>query len=313
MSYLSQLKRLVGRAPKESGFKKKMRIHQGWWRAFVLNEPEGPRPQKESDTVCNTIVNGNKSGKNFLSEGIRLVVKETLDLRDGSKAAGIMDRNRLYGNLLSSQPLCFNFFAESCSDKGLAKNVLNHFFSQVTEVTDVRFEYAPEENFLSDNSAFDVVFFVKDGSKKGLIGLERKYTDSFASTPEDKDSYRDLFDNSSQFLSKFEDFFNSKYNQLFRNQLIAEASMQNKKFDFVMTGRFCHQNDQSAINIGNTFQRMLKDGEKAFQVITYQDYIEAMQRLDLDWDKRELSMLFWARYCGTKLSEGVYEQFQRED
>lgn len=35
------LKSLIGNIPQESGLIKKNRIHQGWWRTFVLNEPEG--------------------------------------------------------------------------------------------------------------------------------------------------------------------------------------------------------------------------------------------------------------------------------
>jgi hypothetical protein len=52
---------------------------------------------------------------------------------------------------------------------------------------------------------------------------------------------------------------------------------------------------------------MLRSGDKIFKAITYQDYIEKMQRLDLTWERRELSMLLWARYCGTWLSEQVFE------
>ena len=66
---------------------------------------------------------------------------------------------------------------------------------------------------------------------------------------------------------------------------------------------------------------MLEKDGKIFKVITYRDLIESMQRLDLSWQRcelstqqldliwkrRELSMLLWARYCATILSEQAFE------
>ena len=43
-----KLQDFIGHSPlNESGFKKRMRFHQGWWRAFVLNEDEGNNPVRE--------------------------------------------------------------------------------------------------------------------------------------------------------------------------------------------------------------------------------------------------------------------------
>ncbi len=49
---------------------------------------------------------------------------------------------------------------------------------------------------------------------------------------------------------------------------------------------------------------------ETFSTITYKDFLENVQRLDLDWEKREWTMLLWARYCGTILSEAVNEQLE---
>ena len=305
---LNKLKELIGSAPKsDKDFTKRMRIHQGWWRAFVLAEKEGKHPLKDNQTVCNTIIYGDKTDKNFLSDTIAKVVHHTVIERKESDS-GIIEEDRLFNNLLSSQPLCFNFFSELKEDTSLALKILNNLGFNITEVEDVVFEYAPEENYTTDNSAFDVALVVKKSDKTGLIGLECKYTDSFSTKEYDKPAYRDIFNKSHVFIQDYEDYKASSYNQLFRNQLIAEALVQNKNYDFVITGLFCHQDDK-AVETGKQFQKMLKGGEEVFKIITYQDFIEAMQRLDIDWDKRELSMLLWARYCGTELSQRVYEQF----
>ena len=66
------MKNLIGTTPKESGFISKFRQHQGWWRTFVLNEPEGVYKDSKGNfaRVCNRINNGKNSLKNFLSKEI---------------------------------------------------------------------------------------------------------------------------------------------------------------------------------------------------------------------------------------------------
>jgi len=81
--------------------------------------------------------------------------------------------------------------------------------------------------------------------------------------------------------------------------------LQNRKYDFVFTGLFCHQEDKPAIKIGNEFREMLNN-ESLFKVITYQNYIEEIQQLPLNWEKRESAMMLWARYCATQLSNNLY-------
>jgi len=145
--------------------------------------------------------------------------------------------------------------------------------------------------------------------------LECKYTDTFSTKEYDKPEYRDIYFNSNVFEETYECFISSRFNQLFRNQLIAEALVQNrkkrkgKKYDYVITGLFCHADDK-AIEVGKEFQGMLEDGDNIFKIITYQDFIETIQKQDIAWEKRELSMMLWARYCGDILSENMYNLFQ---
>jgi len=106
----NELKKWIGTLPvSESGFKKRMRFHQGWWRAFVLAEEEGNYPNKRGKVICNTILDGQKSQKNFLSPNIVNAVIQTIQERQVA-SSGILEEDRLFNNLLSSQPLCFNFF-----------------------------------------------------------------------------------------------------------------------------------------------------------------------------------------------------------
>jgi len=304
----NELKKLIGTLPSESGFKKRMRFHQGWWRAFVLAEKEGNHPVRKEEVVCNTILNGQTSRKNFLSPKIFEAVKQTIQEKQVANS-GLLEEDRLFNNLLSSQPLCFNFFGELKIDTDFALQVLRQFWPELTKVKRVMFEFAPLENYTNDNSAFDVAFEVMADKQSGFVGLECKYTDTFSPTEYDKAEYRHIFNQSKEkvFAARYEEFTAARFNQLFRNQLIAEALTQNSHYHFVYTGLFCHQDDRSALQTGAEFQSMLKNGDNIFKVVTYQDIIEKIQQLEISWGRRELSMLLWARYCGTQLSEQAFE------
>jgi hypothetical protein len=294
-----------GTIPSETGLKRRTRIHQGWWRMNVLNEKPGVHPKDKEKNVCNTIFEGKISKRNFLTQNSIKAVDTTVAERKKADA-GIMELDRLYNNLLSSQPLCFNFFGELWADTDFGLKVLQNWWPELTELKRVIFEYAPEERYTDDNSAFDVAFEVAAGNKTGLVGLECKYTDTFSSTVYDKPAYQRIYKNANSFAATYEDLKASKFNQLFRNQLIAEALLQNGKFNFVKTGLYCYHEDRSAITTAKEFQKMLVNSD-SFTTITYRDFISATQKLDLDWEKREWTMLLWARYCGKTLSEGVNE------
>ena len=259
---------------------------------------------RSTETIGNTIQEGEKKGQNFLSPDIRKAVDKTIQERHEA-GGGILEEERLFNNLLSSQPLCFNFFGELKTDTVFALESLKRFYPEITAVRRVVFEFAPEEKYTKDNSAFDIAFEVEKGNSIGLIGLEAKYTDTFSQREYDKPAYRDVFQKSTIFNQAYENYIVGRYNQLFRNQLIAEAMLQNKKYDFVYTGLFCHPNDQHAIEIGEEFQQMLAE-KTSFKIITYQNYIEELQQLPLTWERRELTMMLWARYCATKLSDNLY-------
>ena len=320
-----ELKKQIGETPFTSKSLRRVRLHQGWWRLNVLNQIAGEHPIRESETVCNTIINGESSGSNFLTPSTLKIVQDTLKERtieDGGK----IEEGRLYDNLLSSQPLCFNFFAELENNKDLGLNILQTWWEDITKLNKVLFEYSPKKNYTNDGSAFDVAFDVQFGDKRGFIGLECKYTDTFSYKPQKSEQkpipyYGDIGNkNYETFLEVYNkaqasfkaDYFkfvrSKKFNQLFRNQLMAEAMSLNKDYDVVKTGLFCYENDSEAIKSGNEFQSMLSNGENQFKVITYRNFIESNQKLELTWEQREWTMLLWARYCGMALSESVNQQ-----
>jgi len=309
------MKELIGYIPKESGFVSKFRFHQGWWRAFVLNLEEGKYySQKKWKQVCNRINDGeiDPEIKNFLSQEIADEVKLALK-KQKELGSGIMETDRLYNNLLSSQPLAFNFFGFFRANPDVALAFLKTIRTDIISVDDIVFEYAPESS--QDGSAFDFGFVVRTETQKGFIGFECKYTDTFSyqrnstkiyygdDNDKNHENYHRLYlDNSKRFPDDYYSYVRNKYyNQLFRNELLG---MQ-LKTDFVITGLFCHHDDKKTCNSGLEFQKKIGNGKYDFILLTYADYFERMQKINLPWDLRELVMMIWARYCGLKLSESI--------
>lgn len=99
---------------------------------------------------------------------------------------------------------------------------------------------------------------------------------------------------------------------MFRNQLIAEGVLQSGKYDFVYTGLFCFQEDKSAIETAEHFKSLLNPLHADFRIVTYSDFIGKIQTQEIDWEKREWSMLLWARYCATVLSDPTIRQLVEE-
>lgn len=296
----------------DNSLQKSMRHHQSWWRACVLGEEQGQHPFHPEDKIGSSILNGEDSRINFMDEFAKKAVHDTLTSRNnGSK--GLIKEDRLFNNLLSSQPLCFNFFGRLKYNLPLATQVFKQFYSDIKAVTDIHFEFAPNAATNGDNSAHDVALeFVSTNDQTGIIGLECKYTEPFSPKEYGKDGpdkqdgkYRKVYKDSSAFQASYEDLINTKYNQLFRNQLIVESALINRSFEIGYSGLFCFQGDENALSKGKAFQEMLKNGEERFKIITFADLIETIQKTGIDWETREWSMMLWARYCGTELSRRI--------
>ena len=125
---------------------------------------------------------------NFLTDNIKQLV--TQEVLNAKKTGGLIGEPRIWNNLLSSQPLCFNLFGELHFDLGLATKYFQRLFpNQLDTVTAVKFEYSPGRGnikYIGDHSAFDVFVEYKLGDKKGFIGIEVKYAESLREETKEK-------------------------------------------------------------------------------------------------------------------------------
>lgn len=147
---------------------------------------------------------------NFLTDKIRETVKK--EIKENEKRKGkekkVIKVDRLYENLLASQPLAFNLFAELITDDlKLANEVFRSIFSEkVQSISSIEFEISPgrgDLKYTGDRSAFDVFITYTGKSGKGFIGIEIKYAETLLDKPASfKDRYRAVSELSSKFTNE---------------------------------------------------------------------------------------------------------------
>ena len=164
--------------PADNPFQQRARLLQALWREekkYACGEHRGA-PLGSRLTADDA-----KSLHNFLSPNIRSVVNEEVYNKEKSKGK-LYGRPRIFNDLLSSQPLCFNLFGELKHDRdlSLASRVFRRIWpDRVKDVHCVEFEESPgrnDKNFSDDQSAFDV--FIRHSMPNGgdgFIGIEVKY------------------------------------------------------------------------------------------------------------------------------------------
>jgi hypothetical protein len=119
-----------------------------------------------------------KSGANFLNEDVRRAVKNRLE---NPQPHQTLNADRLYADLLSSMPMCFNLFGVLQADLELADRDVHTWWPDVPgRVCAVHFEWSPGRRlpgeYLENRSAFDVAFELEmPNGGRGLMGVETKY------------------------------------------------------------------------------------------------------------------------------------------
>lgn len=124
---------------------------------------------------------------NYMTEAVRDVVRaEVLD--PVKRASKVYGEPRIFEDLLSSQPLCFNLFAELHQDLALASGTFQRLLGDVgLVVTAIEFEHSPgrgSRRFTGDHSAFDVfVAYTSSEGNASFVGIEVKYTETLGQPP----------------------------------------------------------------------------------------------------------------------------------
>lgn len=185
---LEILKRHHVHEPTDSRFRASARLLQALWRdrhgfpiGYHVNRTTGGRRRLGSRLHPTAA----QAGANFYSpEVVGLVRRELVYREEGA----FIESHRLYENLLSSQPLCFNLFGPLKLDLSLAQAFFSKLLPDlVHEVEAIEFEHSPgrgDPRYTEDNTAFDVFVRCRTPSRaRAFVAIEMKYSESMQATP----------------------------------------------------------------------------------------------------------------------------------
>jgi hypothetical protein len=136
--------------------------------------------------VGSALVDGAGTGANFLTLAARACAWEKLAEKNLLNPDLTVDRYRLFNNMLSSQPMCMNLFADLRlavqHGNANAGEIVRAMFRELPIATvdglEIEMLPQPKKNYIDDKTAFDAaVFFTDRDGHKGLASIETKYTD----------------------------------------------------------------------------------------------------------------------------------------
>lgn len=167
----------------DNRFRACARLLQSLWRQRQ-EFPSGthkPRTGRSRRIGSMLARNDAEAGRNFLTPRIAELARLEVAYREPN---AMIDEARLYGNLLSSMPLCLNLFGPLWDDPKLAARILRNIIPgiDIKTVREVRFEHSPgrqDPTLTGDRTAFDIAFiYERSDGRLGLIGIETKYSES---------------------------------------------------------------------------------------------------------------------------------------
>lgn len=223
----------------------------------------------------------------FLSEKVYDVVQRTLAENDEAKgkARKVIRKDRLLGNLLSSQPLAFNLFAELSLDLDLATRVFQEVLSKpIDRVTSIQFEHSPgrgDVRFTGDHSAMDVFVEYTVGGKRGFIGIEVKYAEHLKDQPATyKERYMDVAVASGAFtpaaLEKLKGMPKS-IEQIWRDHLLCLSMLQDSEEPYdegLFMFLYPSQNPECSVAVVR-YEKLLAD-KSTFKGVHMEDVVQAI-------------------------------------
>jgi len=211
------------------------RLLQGWWREAELALPPGRDHEgRMRNNLLPAEVVARDRSLNFLSPEVTSYVEERAPIVLGED--GALDEDRLWRNLLSSMPMCFNLFGELRAHPESGARVLARATGlDVAKIEELEVEWTPDgDHPLGDRTAFDAWVAYRDSEdNRGFFAVETKYTEPFSRGVYDRPRYREVTAwPDAGFLPGAADMLRGvATNQLWRNALLAVAVRREGDFD----------------------------------------------------------------------------------
>lgn len=296
---------------KDNPFAARMRFHQSWYRSKVLKVPYGTGPKPSNTTWYGNMLThaDGQRGLNFLTPHTFEIVKRRL-----AEKKGIIDSFRLFCNMLSSQPMCFNLFGLLVDNLELATRLFQAILpGEIQTVSKVQFEYAPEpaRDYLNDRTAFDAFISVtRPDNQPGFIGIETKLVEAFSAKVYSSLLYNRWTDHA---LSPWPSEARSRLqaidvNQLWRDHVLAVA-MQLAPGAPYGSGRFLlvyHPLDVECAVALEVYKSLLKPEDRSFIPLPLDILIEQWKQSVSTAAEKQWLTNFSLRYLDLDASEAEF-------
>lgn len=237
----------------------------------------------------NYISNGKESGANFLAEYIHAhALKRVRD----KKPYEMIQEDRLFNNLLSSQPMAFNLFypleelrSESPQDATRAIQAALPCYD-IALVEEVALEFIPEKykDITGDKSAMDAIIrYVDSEGKNCFIAIETKYSESLGANEAKDDATKEKERRVAVELGVFCDEAAKQIasgdvplTQIYRNFLLSEA--YGKKcglgsFSIVLAPSIHPSTDRE---VASLLPKLKEEYAEKLRIVHLEDFVDAL-------------------------------------
>lgn len=275
--------------PETTGWKRRARLRQALWRE-ARGYPMGAHPHSGGDSATPvgsrlSLAFAMESGANFVSAGALAAARARLARREPFE---MLREDRLWADLLSSMPLCFNVFGDFAGDPDLAARAVRAWWPDAPEGRkNVSFEHSPGRRdplFLGNQSAFDAAFEIElsaDTSARAIIGIETKYHEHAAEEAPPKPlalaRYTEVTERSGAFVSDWrEKLVGTPLQQLWQDHLLVLSMLQHPRRTWIW-GRFVllyPAENVSFSRAAQAYRAALRDAS-TFEARTLEDLLAA--------------------------------------
>ena len=272
--------------PAATAWKRLARWRQNAWRASRSLPPGfapyagGPKARRVGSRLALRL--SKSTAANFLTPGAVAAVKSRLAYREPHE---MLSADRLWADLLSSMPLCFNLFGDVASRPAAARAVRIWWPDAPPGTVALRFEHSPGRRnpaFLGNRSAFDAAFEIDRGDgTRAVIGIETKYHEhAKAETAPPKNRlarYEEVTARSGAFLSDWTaHLVGTDLQQIWLDHLLVLSMLQHPSRQWTW-GRFVlvyPAGNPSFASAAARYRSVLRD-PSTFQARTIEELVEA--------------------------------------
>jgi hypothetical protein len=263
-----------------------LRLLQALWREEQDLLP-GDRDGKPGEVLGSRLAMpaAKQSLANFLTDTVRSVVRSEMETA-GRDLLKLIKEPRIYNDLLSSQPLCFNLFGELKADLGQATAWARHLWPErVATVTRVEFEHSPgrrDDRYLGNRTAFDVYLeHTVPGGGEGFIGIEVKYHEDLDEDPADtRARVYEVADRSGRFDPRaYPELSTPPLQQVWFDHLLALSMLQADASRWGQNGLYVLMHpaaNEPCFRVAARYRQHLTDG-RSFQSMTLEEAVGVLR------------------------------------